>query len=324
MPLLSLVALFILLANRGAHRKEAAWAKFLSYSLVSSGLLNSLLLLALIFHFNSSPNELTQDGQLFPQEVTRSENGLTDQLRSASFPLDAIDSFPQLPNDNFFPGNAEKAINSTVFLVAANRGGLPWLNSGGEMGTAVLLWSSKDAGYLFGTAAHVVKGARKVRIACNRDTQRALDVNVIGSYPNADLALLWMSPSGNETEFLQPILAYGEAGIGSPVFSIGHPEGHLFTFSQGLLSQKREPNVLQTDAAVSPGNSGGPLYDSQGNLLAIISFVHDKAQDPNAENLNFGYRADIFLESTGGWMFLGRGAEIHRQFLRAHKASRED
>jgi S1-C subfamily serine protease len=324
LPLLCLAALFIRLGKRESPlRESAAWAQFLCSTLIVSGLLHAIALLALAYHFKDDVkfNEEGERQQSAETSGTVPRNDAESNLRTMPFALDSLNSFPELPREDYLPEHAEEAMNSMVFLVTSQPDGFPWMKSNWRaMGTAVLLWSSPENGYLFGTAAHVVEGAQKVRVACNQQREQTSSAHVAGLNLEADLALLWMEPSGKESDFLQPILPYQDIAIGSRVYSIGHPEGHLFTLSDGLVSQKRKPNVLQTSAPVSPGNSGGPLYDEAGNLLAIITHVEDKAREPNAENLNFGYRAEIFLNSSEGWNFSGRGAEIHEKFRRAHLA----
>jgi len=75
--------------------------------------------------------------------------------------------------------------------------------------------------------------------------------------------------------------------VGQPVFAIGSPRGLEHTISRGIVSALREMkeeagNLVQTDAAISPGSSGGGLFDSEGRLVGIITFGFKDAQ-----NLNF-------------------------------------
>jgi nicotinamide mononucleotide (NMN) deamidase PncC len=75
--------------------------------------------------------------------------------------------------------------------------------------------------------------------------------------------------------------------VGQPVFAIGSPRGLEHTISRGIISALREMkeeagNLVQTDAAISPGSSGGGLFDSEGRLVGIITFGFKDAQ-----NLNF-------------------------------------
>jgi hypothetical protein len=86
---------------------------------------------------------------------------------------------------------------------------------------------------------------------------------------------------------------------GESVFIFGHPEGLFFTMSSGIVSRKHSDGQLQVSAPVSPGNSGGPIFDTKGRLLGIVSSKVDKQRSPNAENLNFGVRADALLQPEG-------------------------
>ena len=92
---------------------------------------------------------------------------------------------------------------------------------------------------------------------------------------------------------------------GENIFVIGHPEGLRFTLSTGIIS-RMEGNTIQLSAPVSPGNSGGPVFDEHGNLVAIVTSMVDKNGDPNAENLNFAVRADALLDDSA-WEFTNFG-----------------
>ena len=80
--------------------------------------------------------------------------------------------------------------------------------------------------------------------------------------------------------------------IGEHVYSIGAPSGLSQTFADGLISGLHEEEgvtMIQTSAPISPGSSGGGLFDNRGNLIGITtSFVEE------AQNLNFPIGADEF------------------------------
>jgi serine protease Do len=87
-----------------------------------------------------------------------------------------------------------------------------------------------------------------------------------------------------------------ELEVGQPVFAIGSPRGLEHTISRGIVSALREMkeevgNLVQTDAAISPGSSGGGLFDSEGRLVGIITFGFKDAQ-----NLNFALPAEWVQE----------------------------
>ena len=89
---------------------------------------------------------------------------------------------------------------------------------------------------------------------------------------------------------------------GQNVFAMGHPRGHLWTFSPGFVSQVRpdygwrykgsrhKANVIQTDARINPGNSGGPLFNKDKELIGVNTFT-DKG-----EGLNFAVAVDDVIE----------------------------
>ena len=84
--------------------------------------------------------------------------------------------------------------------------------------------------------------------------------------------------------------------VGQQVFAIGSPRGLEHTISRGIVSALREMkeeigNLIQTDAAISPGSSGGGLFDAQGRLAGIVTF-----QFKDAQNLNFAIPADWVQE----------------------------
>jgi len=94
---------------------------------------------------------------------------------------------------------------------------------------------------------------------------------------------------------LKPVIGvrpYDRVQVGEAVYAIGNPKMLDKSFSEGLLSGKRMmrgSRYLQTTAAISPGSSGGGLFDAQGNLLGITSFTLR-----NSQSLNFAIPAEDF------------------------------
>ena len=69
---------------------------------------------------------------------------------------------------------------------------------------------------------------------------------------------------------------------------------------------------MQISAPVSPGNSGGPVYDDHGSLMGVVSSKMDRNYAPNAENLSFAVRAQVFRQ-LDAWEFSGEGrAQLER------------
>ena len=88
--------------------------------------------------------------------------------------------------------------------------------------------------------------------------------------------------------------------IGSEVFTIGNPQHLDWTHTRGSISQlrlqrrgERQIHVIQTDAALNPGNSGGGLYDKSGTLIGINTWTNDKRF---SEGLGFAIALDSLLD----------------------------
>ncbi|MBK7405632.1 MAG: trypsin-like peptidase domain-containing protein [Phycisphaerales bacterium] len=143
--------------------------------------------------------------------------------------------------------------------------------------------SSSGSGWLFDTAGHIVTNAHVVRgadrIRAQLSDGRLYDAELVGADPFTDIAVLKLPT----TEGLVP--ATRASGThprqGERVFAFGSPFGFKFSMSQGIISGLgREPegavamsagftNFIQTDAAVNPGNSGGPLVNVRGEVVGM-------------------------------------------------------
>jgi S1-C subfamily serine protease len=141
------------------------------------------------------------------------------------------------------------------------------------------------------TAAHVVEGAQGIMVAFRDGTQTAADV--ISLSRTEDLALLkvYEVPKGVKAA----VLGDSEGlKVGQPVFSIGAPLGLEHTLTSGVISGVRHDsrqrgltpgNVIQTDAALNQGNSGGPLFNEKGEVIGIASYIASL----NGGNVGLGF-----------------------------------
>ncbi len=136
---------------------------------------------------------------------------------------------------------------------------------------------------LFVTNYHVVAGFRQVALEDN-DKNRYL-AQVILVNPILDLALL--VAEGDFSALPEIQLAGTEVSIGQKINVAGYPFGMPFTLTEGTVSSPRQlmedQYYIQTDAAVNPGNSGGPMFNQQGEILAITT-----SKINNADNMGFG------------------------------------
>ena len=121
---------------------------------------------------------------------------------------------------------------------------------------------------------------------------------MVGRHKHLDVALLWLERHFGDAEFTQPVATYGSVQMGEKIFVIGHPEGLNFSVSNGIVSRTPGNEVLQVSAPISPGNSGGPVYDEFGNLLGIVTSKVARSMEPEAENLNFAVSTDALLHEA--------------------------
>lgn len=143
---------------------------------------------------------------------------------------------------------------------------LDWMVSEGLASGVVI-----DAGGLILTNAHVIDGASDVHVRTPDGDD--VPVSLVGADPELDLALLQASdPTGLRAA---PFGDSDRLQVGEWVVAIGNPFGLHHTVTAGIVSAKARTiddsgvEYLQTDAAVSPGNSGGPLFDLAGRIVGI-------------------------------------------------------
>ncbi len=143
-----------------------------------------------------------------------------------------------------------------------------------------------EDGYIV-TNAHVLVGGREVR-AITYD-QKELKAEFIGYNNDLDLALLKIPGKYKPLELADS----NKVQIGEKVIAIGNPLGLQFSVSQGIVSGIHRPGLneinayIQTDAALNPGNSGGPLINKEGKVIGINNF-----KIGGGENLGFALESN--------------------------------
>lgn len=124
-----------------------------------------------------------------------------------------------------------------------------------------------ESGGLILTNHHVVANAVRIRVITS--TGAVFSAHSMGSDPVTDLAVLRVDgPAPPPAQFARP----GSLRVGDSVYALGVPFGLDLSASSGIVSalpQDDETDLLQTDVPLNPGNSGGPLVDSAGDIVGI-------------------------------------------------------
>ena len=135
-----------------------------------------------------------------------------------------------------------------------------------------------EDGYLV-TNGHVIENASEISVGF--PDGREFDAEIVGSDSRTDVALLKIDATG------LPVLELGDSDqikVGQWVLAIGSPFGFEYTATQGIVSalSRSLPSenyvpFIQTDVAVNPGNSGGPLFDLEGKVIGVNSQIFSRS-----------------------------------------------
>jgi S1-C subfamily serine protease len=143
------------------------------------------------------------------------------------------------------------------------------------------------------TNAHLLAGGKRVE-TMNYE-QRIFRTSFVGYDSELDLALLKINGQFNPLSLADS----NSVHVGERVVAIGNPLGLQFSVSQGIVSgiHRKGPNGLnyyiQTDAALNPGNSGGPLINSQGEVIGINNF-----KSASGESLGFALESNKIRQAV--------------------------
>lgn len=150
------------------------------------------------------------------------------------------------------------------------------------------------------TSHHVIDGARSISASCNE--QPAIPAQIIASSPSTDLAVLTINA---KTPSYLNLASSRSSTVGQAIFTYGYPVSHLLgsepKFTEGVISALSgiggEQAYMQISIPVQPGNSGGPVVNSRGDVVGIVAagaavapFLRSTGTLP--QNVNWAVKAD--------------------------------
>jgi S1-C subfamily serine protease len=183
-------------------------------------------------------------------------------------------------------GALERVAPAVTFIEVASGASTP----GGSDGRSRRARHATGSGFLFTpdgyllTNSHVVHGAERLIVRLNEEP--GIEADLVGNDPDSDLAVLRIGSAG-----ALPFVEFGDSAalrVGQVAIAIGNPLGYSKSVTTGVISAlgrtlragsgRLMHDVIQTDAALNPGNSGGPLVDSKGRVIGVNTAMIREAQ----------------------------------------------
>lgn len=229
-----------------------------------------------------------------------------------------ITSYSSIPlnESNSINEGVEKIYKSTVVIEAYSKNA-----NGASTGTGFIYKESKGIFYIM-TNHHVINGSEKINVILSDKT--VLEAELKGSEIYSDIAVLTV-----KTDKIKTIAKLGDSNklnVGDTLFTVGAPEGtdYANTVTKGILSGKDRlvavaltntqtsdyyMKVLQTDAAINRGNSGGPICNINGEVIGITAL---KLTGDSVEGMGFAIPIEdaLFYAKT-----LEKGEKIERPYV---------
>ena len=237
-------------------------------------------------------------------------SGLVEEEGDAVVKISVVASIPESASSGI-PGIDPEQIPEQFrrfFEQMPNAPQQPPPNRGAGFGSGFII---SDDGYVI-TNAHVVDNASEIRVGLH--DQREYQAELIGSDPASDIALLKLDAQQ------LPTVKIGDSDdlrVGEWVLAIGSPFGFEHTATQGIVSAlaRSLPDdtyvpFIQTDVAVNPGNSGGPLFNTDGEVVGVNSQIYSRSG--GYQGLSFAIPVNVAMSiadqlkdkgyATRGWL----------------------
>jgi len=209
--------------------------------------------------------------------------------------------FPELPEGSPFAEQFREFFDSLPQQDSAPR-------NSSALGSGFVI---SDDGYIV-TNNHVIQGADEIEIEFYEGF--SLPAELVGTDPKTDIAVLKV-----ESDDVLDFVEFGDsdvARVGDWVMAMGNPLGQGFSVSAGIISQRGRTlsglydDFIQTDAAINRGNSGGPLFNMDGDVIGVNTAI--LSQSGGSIGIGFSMASDVvtkvvdqlieFGETRRGWL----------------------
>lgn len=222
---------------------------------------------------------------------------------AASIASQAVEAAGRAPSD---ASAAYRIIGPSLVVIRTESAGSPTATpaptdagGGSEHGLGAGVVINAQGAIL--TANHVVAGARSITVTFADGTESAARVDK--AQPEQDIAVL---VAQTLPQVVAPATLGGGVRVGDTVFAVGHPLGLVDSLSAGVVSATgrtisvpgggKLADLIQFDAAVNPGNSGGPLLDRDGRVVGIVTALANPSDQPFFVGIGFA----VPIATAGG------------------------
>lgn len=249
-----------------------------TFIIIIALIVNSIFLYIMFIKINMNYQELDDKITNIQADYQSRINELSSALSQTEEDLGkSIEQLKATTSDDF-SGIIERSVKGVVTI-----------KTNVAQGTGFII---TDEGYVV-TNAHVLVGGYEIQ-AITSD-QQTVNINFVGYDGDLDIALLKMDGNYNSLNLGNS----DDVQVGEKVIAIGNPLGLQFSVSEGIISGIHREGLnelkayIQTDAALNPGNSGGPLIDKDGTVIGMNNF-----KVSGGENLGFALESNYIKETV--------------------------
>jgi S1-C subfamily serine protease len=251
-------------------------------------LVGTLALIALVAVIVTTERRSPNRSALSPQDIANTVNAAVDAKLQ-----EARDAPPE-------SAQVYQAILPSLVYIEADRPGQQASATTG-IGAGVVV----NAQGAILTARHVVAGARAINVTFSDGTKAHAQVS--SEEPENDIAVLTADQS---PEVIVPAVLGGGVQVGDAAYAVGHPLGLVGSLSAGVISglNREMPTgdgatlkgLIQFDAAVNPGNSGGPLLNRNGQVVGIVTALANPSKQGFFIGIGFAVPIGTASGAAGG------------------------